>query len=168
MSTEPHNIPLAILLVLLALAGCGEAIHVLVESQPILITPSATLPKNLVSRSEFFVAAPDGGMTAVVENVSVTLRQDGEGRPVATLTASGVLRANVPANILLFEVVLTPSHPKAIWTARTDAGATLASYPTQLAASEEGRWHWQSSATTDSLISDGLVVRVRLAYEALL
>ena len=31
-----------------------------------------------------------------------------------------------------------------------DAGATLASYPTQLAASEKGRWHWQSSATTDS------------------
>ncbi len=162
-----RDIPLVLIAALLAHVGCGEATHVLVESQALLVTASDTLPKNLVSRSELVVAAADGGVTVVVENVTVTVRQEADGRSVATVSASGVLHAGVPVDILLFEVLMAPSHARGAWIERADASVPSARHPAQLAAGEEGRWHWQTRATTDEHISEGLVVRVRLVYEAL-
>jgi hypothetical protein len=176
MSTKPLHIPsnwssvwpFVWVLALLAQVGCGEATHVLVESHPILVTPSDALPKNLVSHAELIVAAPDGGVTVVVERVAVTVRQDVDEQHVATVSVSGVLRANVPADILLLEVLLEPAAVGAPWVEHADVSVPFALYPTQLAAYEEGEWHWQTRATTDASITGGLVVRVRLVYEVLL
>ena len=168
MTRAHYYFPSLILGAFLATLGCGEARHTLVESQPVLITPSGQLPKNLVGRAELIVLSPNGEVTAVVDRVHIILREDEHGVTTATVSASGTLSARVPADILLFEVVLRPSHPGAAWSERSDVGARMVDYPTQLAAGEAGSWHWQAHATTDERIVDGLIVRARLVYEALL
>ena len=40
------------------LCGCGEAVHVLVKSHLVLITPSDALPKNLASLAELVITSP--------------------------------------------------------------------------------------------------------------
>ncbi|MBT3271140.1 hypothetical protein HN371_28630 [Candidatus Poribacteria bacterium] len=168
MSRARHHFPSLVLVALLAAFGCGEATHTLVESPPVLIGPTGQLPNDLVGRAELIVLSPDGGVTAVVDRVHIILREDQHGVTTATVTASGTLSARVPADILLFEVVLEPSHPGAAWSERDGLGAKLVDYPTQLAAGERGSWHWQAQATTDDHIAEGLIVRARLVYEALL
>ena len=151
----------------LILGGCGEARHVLIEAQPVLITPSAALPKNLVSPAQLVIASPEGEVEVSIDRISVTLRDDRDGGKIVSVTASGTIHARVPANILHFSLRLAPADPNAAWV-ESEETALAIQYPTQLAAGAEGAWRWQAHIVTDDRIATGVEVRTRLVYEALL
>ncbi|MEO2004242.1 MAG: hypothetical protein ABGY41_09095 [Candidatus Poribacteria bacterium] len=158
---------LPVWLAALILGGCGEARHVLIESLPVLITPSAALPKNLVSPAQLVIASPEGDVEAAIDRITVTLRDDRDGGTMVTVTASGTIHARVPANILHFRLLLAPADPGAAWV-EGEVAADVVQYPRQLAAGDEGKWHWQLHVVTDDRIATGVEVRTRLIYEVLL